>query len=63
MLGHDLVAIALDDAVRNGVEAAPSATGAAAEIVITMLPAGRHVLGLYDDILGAARPGPLSDRT
>lgn len=59
VLGHDLVAIALDDAVRNGVEAAPSATGAvaAAEIVITMLPAGRHVLGLYDDILGAARPG------
>ncbi|MGW3630020.1 3-hydroxyisobutyrate dehydrogenase [Streptomyces sp. NPDC005122] len=59
--GHDLVATALDAAVAAGVEPAASSTEAVgdAEVVITMLPAGRHVLGLYDDILGAARPGTL----
>ncbi|WP_407285059.1 3-hydroxyisobutyrate dehydrogenase [Streptomyces sp. BP-8] len=58
---YDLVAAALDTAAEAGVEPAGSAAEAVAdaEVVITMLPAGRHVLDLYDDILGAARPGTL----
>jgi 3-hydroxyisobutyrate dehydrogenase len=44
-----------------GLEPAASAAEAVhdAEVVITMLPAGRHVLGVYDEILAAARPGTL----
>ncbi|MFB7916794.1 3-hydroxyisobutyrate dehydrogenase [Streptomyces sp. NPDC056061] len=59
--GHDLVAAALDDAVGAGVEPVASAADAVAdaEVVISMLPAGRHVLGLYDELLAAARPGTL----
>ncbi|MFJ6725111.1 3-hydroxyisobutyrate dehydrogenase [Streptomyces sp. NPDC091281] len=59
--GHDLVPDALAAAVTAGVEAAASAAGAVADadVVVTMLPAGRHVLGLYDEILAAARPGTL----
>ncbi|MFE9122304.1 3-hydroxyisobutyrate dehydrogenase [Streptomyces sp. NPDC007172] len=59
--GHDLVAAAVDAAAVAGVEPSSSAPGAVtdADLVITMLPAGRHVLDLYDDILGAARPGTL----
>ncbi|MET7608616.1 3-hydroxyisobutyrate dehydrogenase [Streptomyces avermitilis] len=59
--GHDLVAVALDTAAGAGIVPATSAVEAVADadVVITMLPAGRHVLGLYDDILAAARPGTL----
>ncbi|WP_026248627.1 3-hydroxyisobutyrate dehydrogenase [Streptomyces sp. LaPpAH-108] len=58
---YDLVPAALDGAVTAGAERAASAPDAVAdaEIVVTMLPAGRHVLALYDDILTAARPGTL----
>ncbi|MEU6114124.1 3-hydroxyisobutyrate dehydrogenase [Streptomyces sp. NPDC047117] len=61
VLGHDLDAAALDRAVAAGVVRAESAAEAvtAADVVLTMLPAGRHVLGLYDGILTAARPGTL----
>ncbi|MFJ3755327.1 3-hydroxyisobutyrate dehydrogenase [Streptomyces sp. NPDC090080] len=54
--GYDLVAMP-----GPGVEPADSASEAVADadVVISMLPAGRHVLGLYDDILNAARPGTL----
>ncbi|MFB7933852.1 MULTISPECIES: 3-hydroxyisobutyrate dehydrogenase [Streptomyces] len=43
------------------LEQAASAVDAVADadLVLTMLPAGRHVLGVYDDILPAARPGTL----
>lgn len=59
--GHDLVPAALDEAARAGVEPAASAAAAVAEadVVVTMLPAGRHVLALYEDVLAAARPGLL----
>ncbi|WP_432251736.1 3-hydroxyisobutyrate dehydrogenase [Streptomyces sp. HNM1019] len=59
--GHDLDAKALKNATGAGVEPAGSAEEAVrdAEVVITMLPAGRHVLGLYGEILGLARPGTL----
>ncbi|MFG3101021.1 3-hydroxyisobutyrate dehydrogenase [Streptomyces sp. NPDC048182] len=61
VLGHDLVPAALNAAAGAGVEAEASAASAVAgaEMVVSMLPAGRHVLGLYDDILAAARPGTL----
>ncbi|MFE5860916.1 3-hydroxyisobutyrate dehydrogenase [Streptomyces virginiae] len=41
--------------------ASPSAAAADADVVITMLPAGGHVLALYGEggLLGAARPGTL----
>ncbi|MGW1126039.1 3-hydroxyisobutyrate dehydrogenase [Streptomyces sp. NPDC002526] len=61
VLGHDLVPALLEAAAGTGVEPAASAADAvaAADVVISMLPAGRQVLGLYDDILTAARPGTL----
>ncbi|MEU4086495.1 3-hydroxyisobutyrate dehydrogenase [Streptomyces aureus] len=58
--GHDLATAALDIAAEAGVEPASSVQAVEdADVVITMLPAGRHVLGLYDEILDAARPGTL----
>lgn len=61
VLGHDLVPAAVVTAAEAGVEPAGSLTEAVsvADVVISMLPAGRHVLGLYDDILNTARPGTL----
>ncbi|WP_308282383.1 3-hydroxyisobutyrate dehydrogenase [Streptomyces lichenis] len=63
VVGYDLVPESLAAAEAAGVEVAPSAPAAAAEagLVITMLPAGRHVLALYDEqgLLAAARPGTL----
>ncbi|MFE1770905.1 3-hydroxyisobutyrate dehydrogenase [Streptomyces sp. NPDC059008] len=58
---YDLVAAVLETAAGAGVEPAGSAAEAVADadVVITMLPAGRHVLDLYDGVLGAARPGTL----
>ncbi|MFI6470270.1 3-hydroxyisobutyrate dehydrogenase [Streptomyces sp. NPDC050516] len=63
VLGYDLVPASLSAAAEAGVEVAESALAAAAEadVVITMLPAGRHVLALYQDegLLAAAKPGTL----
>lgn len=63
VLGHDLSAEALTAAEKGGVVPAASAAEAAAgaDVVITMLPAGRHVLALYRDegLLAAAAPGTL----
>ncbi|MFD9520363.1 3-hydroxyisobutyrate dehydrogenase [Streptomyces sp. NPDC059979] len=63
VLGFDLVPELLAAAAATGVEPAGSAASAAvdADVVITMLPAGRHVLALYreDGLLAAARPGTL----
>ncbi|MDJ0378281.1 3-hydroxyisobutyrate dehydrogenase [Cryobacterium sp. PH31-L1] len=49
VIGYDLVPAALDEARANGITVAESAAAAVAdaEIVITMLPSGRHVLGAY----------------
>ncbi|WP_431985361.1 3-hydroxyisobutyrate dehydrogenase [Streptomyces qinglanensis] len=61
--GFDLVPELVAAATGAGVEAADSAADAAqdADAVITMLPEGRHVLGLYRDraLPAAARPGTL----
>ncbi|MFF8831192.1 3-hydroxyisobutyrate dehydrogenase [Streptomyces sp. NPDC015131] len=63
VLGYDLVPESLAAATAAGVEEAGSAAAAAreADVVITMLPAGRHVLALYREqgLLAAARPGTL----
>ncbi len=61
VLGHDLVPAAVDAAVKAGVEAVPRATDAVSEadVVLTMLPTGRHVLGVYDELLAAAQAGTL----
>ncbi|MEZ5811162.1 MAG: 3-hydroxyisobutyrate dehydrogenase [Rhizobiaceae bacterium] len=59
--GYDLVADNLKVAGDNGVATADSAAAAVedAEVVITMLPAGRHVLAVYGDIVAAAAKGTL----
>lgn len=63
VLGFDLVPEQLAAAAATGVERAGSAAeaAAAADVVITMLPAGRHVLAVYTEqgLLAAARPGTL----
>jgi len=65
VVGFDVVPAALDAAAAAGIEIAPSGADAAtsADIVITMLPSGRHVLDAYNGaggasgLLVAARPG------
>jgi len=59
--GFDLVATQLAAAAANGVATADSAQAAVAgaEAVITMLPAGGHVLMCWADILSTARRGAL----
>ncbi|MET9402990.1 3-hydroxyisobutyrate dehydrogenase [Kitasatospora sp. NPDC002965] len=61
VVGYDLVPEALRQAEAAGVRPAESAADAAggADVVITMLPAGRHVLAAYEELLPAARPGTL----
>jgi 3-hydroxyisobutyrate dehydrogenase len=63
--GFDLVPAAVETAATTGVTVATSGADAVrdAHIVITMLPAGRHVLSAYhgsdgvEGLLAAARPG------
>ncbi|MEU3709908.1 3-hydroxyisobutyrate dehydrogenase [Streptomyces catenulae] len=63
VLGYDLDAASLAEAAAAGVTPAASAPQAAAgaDVVVTMLPMGRHVLALYRDegLLAAAAPGTL----
>jgi 3-hydroxyisobutyrate dehydrogenase len=61
VVGFDLAPAALEQAVKDGVTVADSAVEAVREVdvVITMLPSGKHVLGLYAEILPAAKPGTL----
>lgn len=61
VIGFDLVEKLRRDATASGVVAADSARAAVAEadVVITMLPAGRHVIAAWSDILPAAKPGAL----
>ncbi len=59
--GSDLSAEILSAAVKRGVVAAKSTADAVADVefVVTMLPAGRHVLAVYAEALNAAKPGTL----
>ena len=60
--GFDVVAAALEHSKADGVTIAADANSAVAdaEVVITMLPGGSHVLGAYrDGLIAAAPPGTL----
>ncbi len=59
--GFDLLQDNLDAAKANGVTLTGSAAATldGADVVITMLPAGKHVLGVYEDIAPKARKGAL----
>jgi 3-hydroxyisobutyrate dehydrogenase len=61
VLGFDLIAENLAKAQENGVEIAADAGAAVAdaEAIITMLPAGTHVLSVYDDIVPKVAKGTL----
>jgi 3-hydroxyisobutyrate dehydrogenase len=59
--GFDLVAASRDAAKADGVAIAAKASEAVrdAEVVITMLPAGKHVLSVWNEIIPAAARGAL----
>ncbi|MEP9371564.1 3-hydroxyisobutyrate dehydrogenase [Mesorhizobium sp. KR1-2] len=59
--GFDLIAENLTTAREHGVTVVTDADAAVkdAEVVITMLPAGRHVLAVYEDIAPKAATGTL----
>lgn len=60
--GFDLVPAAVDAARTAGIPVAASGADAVADadVVITMFPAGKHVIAAYqDELLAAARPGTL----
>jgi len=61
VVGFDLVPASCDQARADGVTVAASAQNSVreAEIVITMLPAGKHVLSVWTEIIPAVRPGTL----
>jgi 3-hydroxyisobutyrate dehydrogenase len=61
VVGFDLVADLLSRARGQGAEPAATARAAAsdADLVITMLPAGRHVLACWQDVVPAAHKGAL----
>ncbi|KJV10544.1 3-hydroxyisobutyrate dehydrogenase [Elstera litoralis] len=59
--GFDLVPATLTAAEAAGVvlAASPAEAATGAEIVITMLPSGKHVLSVYEAIVPAVEPGTL----
>jgi 3-hydroxyisobutyrate dehydrogenase len=61
VIGYDLAPAALEAVAQAGVAAAESARAAvaAADVVVTMLQSGAQVIGLYRDVLDAAKPGTL----
>jgi len=61
VLGFDVVPAACEASARDGVQIVTSARSAMddAEVVITMLPSGEHVLSVWDDIVPHARQGTL----
>src|SRR5580692_1460855 len=61
VVGYDLVEKLREEAATSGVSIAGSAREAVAgaDVVVTMLPAGRHVIAAWGDILPAAKRGAL----
>jgi len=61
VLGFDLMPEHLETARNNGVTVMANAVAAAkdADVVITMLPAGKHVLSVYEDIAPKLKNGAL----
>ncbi|HUI13928.1 MAG TPA: 3-hydroxyisobutyrate dehydrogenase [Xanthobacteraceae bacterium] len=61
VLGFDLVPALREASARDGVQIVASARSTVedADVVITMLPAGEHVLSVWNDIVPRARQGTL----
>lgn len=64
VLGHDVVPEAMESARINGVHVVtdPLEAVAQADVVLTMLPSGQHVISAYQDspgLLSAAKPGTI----
>jgi 3-hydroxyisobutyrate dehydrogenase len=61
VVGFDLVAASRDAAKAEGVDIAGSAVDSVknAQVVITMLPAGKHVVSVWSEILAAVAAGAL----
>ncbi len=61
VLGFDMVAAARQASVQDGVQIAADAkqSAAQADVVVTMLPAGEHVVSVWRDVLPAAKKGAL----
>jgi 3-hydroxyisobutyrate dehydrogenase len=61
VLGFDVVPASRQAAAAGGVQVTANARGCVenADVVITMLPAGEHVLAVWNDILPAANQGAL----
>jgi 3-hydroxyisobutyrate dehydrogenase len=61
VVGFDLVKTSLDQARADGATIADSATAAVkgADVVITMLPAGKHVVSVWNDIIPQVAKGVL----
>jgi 3-hydroxyisobutyrate dehydrogenase len=61
VIGFDLVAASCEAAKAEGVRIAASGTEAVreADTIVTMLPAGKHVLSVWQDLLPAVKPGML----
>ncbi|MFC9556852.1 3-hydroxyisobutyrate dehydrogenase [Rhodococcus sp. NPDC056960] len=59
--GFDPAPAAAEKAASRGITPAASVTDAArdADVIITMLPSGKHVLDVYADLVAAAAPGTL----
>ena len=59
--GYDLSPQSCETATANGISVVPSAveTVTDADIVVTMLPAGKHVLSVWKDLTTAVKPGTL----
>lgn len=61
VIGFDLVQASCDAAKADGVTIAASAVEAvkSADVVVTMLPAGKHVLSVWEEIVPAVHEGAL----
>jgi 3-hydroxyisobutyrate dehydrogenase len=61
VIGFDLVKTSLDQAKADGATIADSAAAAVkgADVVITMLPAGKHVVSVWNDIIPSVAKGAL----
>jgi 3-hydroxyisobutyrate dehydrogenase len=61
VIAFDLMAASRDQAKSDGAAVAASGAAAAkgADAVITMLPAGKHVLGVWNEVIGSMTKGAL----
>ena len=59
--GYDLVPASCEAAVARGVAiaASPEAAVADADVVVTMLPAGKHVISVWNNLAAVLKPGTL----